>query len=133
MAECVKLFFRWQHPFSLMFNQDVFSRGTKDGKYISPALLHAVCALGALMSPDRHVSELADRFAASAQQELFSQGFHTPQITSSQAYLCCAFYEAGRGNVNKAWMFSGKGWIHKHPIAAKRDRGGFSHGARPRS
>lgn len=78
-----------------------------DGEFCSAPLVHAGCAIGALMSPDPDIRALAAGFADLAESYLTSQGLGTPRLTSVQALLCCAYYEVGRGNLSKGWQFSG--------------------------
>lgn len=76
-------------------------------KGCSLVLVYSMCALGALMSSDPEVRSSADHFAALAQDSLSAQGPWIPELFSVQALLCCAFYEVGRGNASKGWMYSG--------------------------
>jgi len=78
------------------------------GQYCSPALVFAICAMGALMSPNVPVKQQANDFSTTAQRLLFQNGLGTPHITSVQALLCCAFYEVGRGDFSKGWLYSGE-------------------------
>jgi hypothetical protein len=110
--ECILLFFRWQLPYSAILDPDAFmlewSSGASNGRDFSPALLHAVCALGALMSHDQNIRQLADIFSAAANEELSANLHFLPSLTTCQALLLCAIFDVGRGNRSKAWMSSGE-------------------------
>lgn len=73
----------------------------------SPALLYSICALGALMSHDQNINELADLFSASAEEAIADAPFGRASILTSQAMMLCAVFESGTGNVSKAWIYSG--------------------------
>jgi hypothetical protein len=85
-----------------------FQRREFNGQFCSPALVNAVCAVGALMSSDELVRGSADRFSETAENILLGHGMRSAHSTSVQALLCCAFFEIGRGNIFKCWMYSGK-------------------------
>jgi hypothetical protein len=84
-----------------------YSNAAYSDKSCSPVLVYSICALGALMSSDPKVRETADHFSVLAQDSLSAQGPWVPEMSSVQALLCCAFYEVGRGNASKGWMYSG--------------------------
>ncbi|KIX10471.1 uncharacterized protein Z518_01554 [Rhinocladiella mackenziei CBS 650.93] len=111
VKECVALFFRWQHPYCTIIDRHAFlsefSSSPRTGEYCSPALLYAVCALGAGMSQDQNIKELAEPFSESAEEAVLAKSFWLSHIATSQALLLCSIFETGRGNVSKAWMYSG--------------------------
>ena len=59
------------------------------------------------MSANPATKNNSENFYAAAHRLLFAQVLGTPHTTSVQALLCCAFYELGRGDFSKAWLFSG--------------------------
>lgn len=109
--ECIQLFFDWQLPYSTLVDRDAFmhdwSSGSESGSDFSPPLLHAICALGALMSQDQNIRLLADLFAATANDELSVESCWVPRLATCQALLLCAVFDLGRGDSSKAWMNSG--------------------------
>ncbi|KAH0829762.1 hypothetical protein FOPE_10154 [Fonsecaea pedrosoi] len=111
IQECITLFFRWQHPFCTLVDRDALLQDCRHHPRTPiprlSALLHVVCALGALMSDDHNVRELADHFAASAEDAVTNNSFWRPHIATSQTLLLCAVFAAGKGKVSKAWMYSG--------------------------
>jgi hypothetical protein len=76
-------------------------------KHCALALVYAMCALGALMSSDLIVRDMADHYATIAQSIFMQQGTLLPDTNTLQALLCCAFYSAGKGDVSKSWQYSG--------------------------
>ncbi|KIW77093.1 hypothetical protein Z517_09539 [Fonsecaea pedrosoi CBS 271.37] len=111
IQECITLFFRWQHPFCTLVDRDALLQDCRHHPRTPiprlSALLHVVCALGALMSDDHNVRELADPFAASAEDAATNNSFWCPHIATSQTLLLCSVFAAGKGKVSKAWMYSG--------------------------
>lgn len=84
-----------------------------DSEFCSAPLVHAGCAIGALMSPEPGIKALAAGFAELAESYLTSHGLSNPRLTSVQALLCCAYYEVGKGNLSKGWQLSGANALHK--------------------
>ncbi|VUC32440.1 unnamed protein product [Clonostachys rosea] len=110
-------FFKWQYPHFMFVYREAFLRDYYSnyygGKYWSQPLLYAICALGTLMIsevpvPDTDESTISDRFFAAAESLLMVFGIEKPCVTTLQAFLCLSFYELGRGNLSKAWTFSGQ-------------------------
>lgn len=109
---CIALFFNWQYLQFMFINREAFLREFElnpiDGQFCSPALVNIICALGALMSSDPDFRALSTGFAAAAEDLVVKQDMGSPCVTSVQALLCCGCYEAGRGNLSKGWLYSGK-------------------------
>ncbi|KAL6242762.1 hypothetical protein RBB50_010408 [Rhinocladiella similis] len=106
MQECIDLFFQWQRPFCRMLDRDSILSRTSSITEPMSGLIHAVCALGALMSHDQNIKHLASLFISAAEKEI-ANSFHTLDVTTAQTFLLCAVFESGRGNVSKGWMYSG--------------------------
>jgi hypothetical protein len=106
--ECVELFFQWQRPFSTIVDREALRSNCPSGLTgeTSLGLLYAVCALGSLMSHDHNIKDLAPSFASAA-ENLLRDSFFPSHLSTVQAFLLCAVFESGRGNVSKAWMYSG--------------------------
>ncbi|KAH6674935.1 hypothetical protein B0J14DRAFT_448252, partial [Halenospora varia] len=104
----VALFFQWQYPNCMFIDRDEFLLGylnhSHGGKHPSPGLEYGICALGALMSPEKKTRDLAEGFFSAAIKSL---DLLTPRDTSIQALLCCSFFQAGQANFSQAWMLSG--------------------------
>lgn len=110
-------FFKWQYPHFMFVYREAFLRdyyySYYGGKYWSQPLLYAICALGTLMTADTPESdptdsEISHRFSAASESLLMVFGIDKPCVTTLQAFLCLSFYELGRGNLSKAWTYSGK-------------------------
>ncbi|KAJ4199347.1 hypothetical protein NW759_016132 [Fusarium solani] len=104
-------FFRWQYPHFMFiyreaFLRDHFGQRTKS-KYWSLPLLMAICALGAVMLPDRTQSQMSEQFYAAAESIIIVSGLTHPSITAVQVFLCLAFYQIGKGELSKGWELSG--------------------------
>ncbi|KAM6505526.1 hypothetical protein FSOLCH5_013702 [Fusarium solani] len=107
-------FFRWQYPHFMFiyreaFLRDHFGQRTKS-KYWSLPLLMAICALGAVMLPDRTQSQMSEQFYAAAESIIIVSGLTHPSITAVQVFLCLAFYQIGKGELSKGWELSGIGF-----------------------
>ncbi|ETN47219.1 uncharacterized protein HMPREF1541_01410 [Cyphellophora europaea CBS 101466] len=110
LKECVNLFFSYQRPFCTIVDRDEIEQGLlspMDDYRQSTYLIHAVCAMGALMSDDRHVRELANPFVASAESKLSETPFWHSRLDRAQTMLLIAVFAAGRGHISKAWIYSG--------------------------
>lgn len=111
IRECLANYFHWNQPHSSFIDWDSFLSQYMDsdvsGEHCSPSLVFAMSSLGALMSPKDDIRILADRFFESALTLLKDWGLLTPCLTSIQTLLCCSFFELGKGNVSKGWIYTG--------------------------
>ncbi|KFY26563.1 hypothetical protein V493_04018 [Pseudogymnoascus sp. VKM F-4281 (FW-2241)] len=111
IAECVALFFRWHYPQCMFVDRDKFLLGFLNHSYTSKnssrSLEFSICALGALLSPEKPIRDLAGSFYDAAVRSLESGGLLEPQESSIQALTLCSFYQIGQGNFTQAWMLSG--------------------------
>lgn len=111
VAECVALFFRWHYPQCMFVDRDKFLLGFLNHSYTSKnssrSLEFSICALGALLSPENPIRDLAGSFYDAAVRSLESGGLLEPQESSIQALTLCSFYQIGQGNFTQAWMLSG--------------------------
>ncbi|KAI1623221.1 fungal-specific transcription factor domain-containing protein [Exophiala viscosa] len=128
--ECIQLFFDWQIPYSTLVDRNAFmhdwSSGSESGSDFSPPLLHAICALGALMSQDQNIRALADLFAAAANDELSVESCWVPRLATCQALLLCAVFNLGHGDSSKAWMNSGLAFRMAQDLGINRQLGRYS-------
>lgn len=108
ITECIALFFQWHYPDCMFVDRDEFLLGylnhSHGGRHPSPGLEYAICALGALMSPEKNTRNLAEGFLSAA---INSLDLLIANDASIQALLCCSSFQAGRGNFSQAWMLSG--------------------------
>lgn len=110
LNECIALFFQWHHPYSMIVERHVFMADfLSSPRNCSSTLLYAICALGASVSEDSNVQELAHLFLAAVDEEISARNLWVPHLSTSQAMLLIAVFETGRGNSSKAWMYSGSG------------------------
>ncbi|CAK7202820.1 hypothetical protein SEUCBS139899_005547 [Sporothrix eucalyptigena] len=123
---CIGLFFFWQYSQFMFIDREAFvqeyDQDPVNGEFCSEPLVYAICAIGALMSPDPETRSMSTSFASSAQDILMSKDMlRVPRVTSVQALLCCAFYEVGRGNLSKGWLFSGIAFRIGQDLGFQRD------------
>ncbi|RSM15188.1 hypothetical protein CDV31_005122 [Fusarium ambrosium] len=118
-------FFRWQYPHFMFiyreaFLRDHFGQRTKS-KYWSLPLLMAICALGAVMLPDRAQSQMSEQFYAAAESIIIVSGLTHPSITAVQVFLCLAFYQIGKGELSKGWELSGIAFRMAQDLGFQKD------------
>ncbi|KAI0113096.1 fungal-specific transcription factor domain-containing protein [Daldinia grandis] len=122
---CLALFFYWQYSQFMFIDRECFvqefDRDPINSEFCSPSLIYAASALGALMSHDADTRALASKFVGYAEDILVRQGLVVPTITSVQALLCCAYYEVGKGNLSKGWMYSGMAFRMGQDLGLQRD------------
>ncbi|RFU30142.1 hypothetical protein B7463_g6213, partial [Scytalidium lignicola] len=125
ITQALQDFFKWQYPHFMFIYRGAFLRdhysNSHSGKYWSPPLLYAICALGTLMATDKSEEDVSERFFAAAESILMVSGLEQPCVTNVQAFLCMAFYEMGRGNLSKGWAFSGIAFRMGYDIGFQRD------------
>lgn len=117
-------FFKWQYPQFMFIYREGFLRDhfsdRQTCKYWSCGLLLSICALGLLMCPDPDKSR-SEEFYTAAESILMVTGMRKPSIANTQAYLCLAFYEIGRGNFSKGWGFSGNAFRIAQDLGVQKD------------
>lgn len=95
----------------MFVDRDKFLLGFLNHSYTSKnssrSLEFSICALGALLSPENPIRDLAGSFYDAAVRSLESGGLLEPQESSIQALTLCSFYQIGQGNFTQAWMLSG--------------------------
>jgi hypothetical protein len=126
IAECVALFFRWHYPQCMFVDRDKFLLGFLNHSYTSKSssrsLEFSICALGALLSSEKTIRDLAESFYEAAIRSLESGGLLEPQEASIQTLTLCSFYQTGQGNFSQAWMLSGTVALHIGVTMCKADR-----------
>jgi hypothetical protein len=95
----------------MFVDRDKFLLGFLNHSYTSKnssrSLEFSICALGALLSPEKTIRDLAGCFYDAAVRSLESGGLLEPQESSIQTLTLCSFYQIGQGNFTQAWMLSG--------------------------
>lgn len=109
---CQKLmgvFFDQQYYFHMCLYREYFLRDYKagGGPYYSDLLMYAICAMGALASPDETVRDLSDVFSNRAQELLYGSALDSPDLTTLQALLLLGHRDIGRGKSSRGWVFTG--------------------------
>lgn len=109
---CKKLmgvFFDQQYYFHMCLYREYFLRDYKagGGPYYSDLLMYAICAMGALASPDETVRDLSDVFSNRAQELLYGSALDSPDLTTLQALLLLGHRDIGRGKSSRGWVFTG--------------------------
>lgn len=109
---CQKLmgvFFDQQYYFHMCLYREYFLRDYKagGGPYYSDLLMYAICAMGALASPDETVRDLSDVFSNRAQELLYGNALDSPDLTTLQALLLLGHRDIGRGKSSRGWVFTG--------------------------
>lgn len=110
---CQKLmgvFFDQQYYFHMCLYREYFLRDYKagSGPYYSDLLMYAICAMGALASPDETVRDLSDVFSNRAQELLYGNALDSPDLTTLQALLLLGHRDIGRGKSSRGWVFTGE-------------------------
>lgn len=110
---CQKLmgvFFDQQYYFHMCLYREYFLRDYKAGAgpYYSDLLMYAICAMGALASPDETVRDLSDVFSNRAQELLYGNALDSPDLTTLQALLLLGHRDIGRGKSSRGWVFTGE-------------------------
>ncbi|EXJ56258.1 uncharacterized protein A1O5_12714 [Cladophialophora psammophila CBS 110553] len=110
-------FFLWENSLLTILNESIyfqekarFEKG-EDTNLYSPILNHAICALGAFHSTRPFPAAIpadakCDFFAARARVLIDLEMDH-PTLATVQALIILSFYEAGRGDDARGWLYSG--------------------------
>lgn len=108
--ECLALYFRWHNPSLSLLEGATFHLEYSAIEYpsstCSTALIYAMSALGALVSPDLAIRDMAETYSLAAEKGLNPIDIQS-SVASVRAYMLCAVYQAGQGKCSKAWIYSG--------------------------
>ncbi|KAF2635167.1 hypothetical protein P280DRAFT_474082 [Massarina eburnea CBS 473.64] len=109
------LYFRWSHPFYVIFSRECFYRDFRSGreKYCSPMLVNAVLAYGCHYTdepagrtdPD-NFRTAGDHFFEEARRLLHED--ETPSLTTMQALCVMAMREPSAGRDSSGFMYMGR-------------------------
>lgn len=109
------LYFRWSHPFYVIFSRECFYRDFRSGrqKYCSPLLVNAILSYACHFSdepegrPDPNDPRTAgDHFFAEARRLLYED--ETPSLTTTQALCVMAMREPSAGRDSSGFMYIGR-------------------------
>ncbi|KAF2258328.1 hypothetical protein CC78DRAFT_125650 [Lojkania enalia] len=109
------LYFRWSHPFYVIFSRECFYKDFRSGreKYCSPLLVNAILAYAchftdeplARTEPD-NFRTAGDHFFAEARRLLHED--ETPSLTTTQALCVMAMREPSAGRDSSGFMYIGR-------------------------
>ncbi|OCK74747.1 hypothetical protein K432DRAFT_338562, partial [Lepidopterella palustris CBS 459.81] len=109
------LYFRWSHPFYVLFSRECFYKDFKSGrqKYCSPLLVNAICAFACHFSDDpagrtdpKNPRTAGDHFFAEARRLLYED--ETPCLTTVQALAVMGLREPSAGRDSSGFMYAGR-------------------------
>lgn len=122
---CRKLmadFFIHCYPFHMYVYREWFLRDydAGEGPYYSDALMFAICAVGALISPEASHKHLSRRFARQA-EAIVLQSLDLPDMTILQALVMLGYLEIGQGKSSKGWLYCGMAFRLTHEMGLHLD------------
>ncbi|KAF2809283.1 uncharacterized protein BDZ99DRAFT_443474 [Mytilinidion resinicola] len=110
-----ELYFKWSHPFYVLFSRECFYKDFRTGrqKYCSPLLVNAICAY-ACHSSDEPLARTdpsnprtaGDHFFAEARRLLFED--ESPRLTTVQALAVMGLREPSAGRDSSGFMYAGR-------------------------
>ncbi|KAJ5693386.1 hypothetical protein N7462_002809 [Penicillium macrosclerotiorum] len=107
--QAMSAFFQHAYYYHMVLYREYFLRDYKAGKglYYSEALLYAIVSIGAVISNNDSLRDLAEVFSDHAERLIYSGALHSPNITTIQALLLMGQFQIGRRNETKGWLFTG--------------------------
>lgn len=109
------LYFRWSHPFYVIFSRECFYKDFRLGreKYCSPLLVNAILAYACHFSDEPHAKTIpdnprtaGDHFFDEARRLLFED--ESPSLTTTQALCVMAMREPSAGRDSSGFMYMGR-------------------------
>jgi hypothetical protein len=109
------LYFRWSHPFYVLFSRECFYKDFKSGrqKYCSPLLVNAICAYAchfsdtpAARTDPNNPRTAGDHFFAEARRLLYED--ESPCLTTVQALAVMGLREPSAGRDSTGFMYAGR-------------------------
>lgn len=109
------LYFRWSHPFYVLFSRECFYKDFKSGrqKYCSPLLVNAICAYAchfsdtpAARTDPNNPRTAGDHFFAEARKLLYED--ESPCLTTVQALAVMGLREPSAGRDSTGFMYAGR-------------------------
>lgn len=122
---CRKLmaaFFTYCYHFHMYVYREWFLRDydAGEGPYYSDALMFAICAVGALVSPDKSHKDLSERFSRQA-EAIVLQSLNLPDLPVLQALVMLGYLEIGQGRSSKGWLYCGMAFRLTHEMGLHLD------------
>ncbi|KAF3003619.1 hypothetical protein E8E13_007435 [Curvularia kusanoi] len=115
-------FFTYCYPFHMYVYREWFLRDYDigEGPYYSDALMFVICAVGALVSPDRSQRHLSESLSRQA-EAMILQSLNLPNITILQALIMLGYLEIGQGRSSKGWLYCGMAFRLTHEMGLHLD------------
>lgn len=127
--QLVSLFFRNCYHYNHFIYREFFLRdyAAGSGPYYSEVLLHAICAVGALVSEDTHSASLHATLASYAESQALAS-LDSPDLTTLQTLMICGPLAVGRGQGSKGWLFCGMAFRLAHEMGLHLDPSNWDQG-----
>ncbi|CAI6338358.1 unnamed protein product [Periconia digitata] len=115
VEQLLDLYFRWSHPFYVIFSRECFYKDFRSGreKYCSPLLVNAILSYACHFTDepagrlDPNNSRTAgDHFFSEARRLLYED--ETPSLTTTQALCVMAMREPSAGRDSSGFMYMGR-------------------------
>jgi hypothetical protein len=118
----IAVFFQNCYPFNMYVYREWFLRDYDVGKgpYYSDSLMFAICAVGALVSPDTSQRPLSSIFYSKA-EALVLKSLDLPDITILQALVMLGCLQIGQGRSSKGWLYCGMAFRLTHEMGLHLD------------
>ncbi|KAM5343319.1 hypothetical protein ACJ41O_014285 [Fusarium nematophilum] len=116
------VFFQNVYQYNMCIYREWFLRdyAAGEGPYYSDALMYAICAVGALVSPDTTHEPLSAILAAHA-QGLVLKSLDMPDLTILQALVVLGYLEVGQGRSSRGWLYCGMAFRLTHEMGLHLD------------
>lgn len=120
--QLVSLFFANCYQYNHFIYREFFLRdyATGSGPYYSETLLHAICAVGALVSEDTYLNSLQAAIASFAESQALAS-LDSPDLTTLQTLMICGPLAVGRGQNSKGWLLCGMAFRLAHEMGLHLD------------
>jgi hypothetical protein len=120
--QLMAIFFTHCYPFHMYVYREWFLRDYDigGGPYYSDALMFVICAMGALVSPDRSQRHLYESLSRQA-EAIILQSLNLPNITILQALIMLGYLEIGHGRSSKGWLYCGMAFRLTHEMGLHLD------------
>lgn len=120
--DLMAMFFQNVYQYNMCVYREYFLRDfdAGGGPYYSDTLMYAICAMGALVSPDPATRTLASGFASIASAMVY-ESLELPDLTVLQSLVILGHFEIGQGRSSKGWLFCGMACRLTHEMGLHLD------------
>lgn len=120
--ELMANFFQNVYQYNMCIYREYFLRDydSGGGPYYSDALMYAICAMGAIISPSLSTRQLASELARTAGSMVFNS-LDLPDLTILQSLVVLGHFEIGQGRSSKGWLFCGMACRLTHEMGLHLD------------